>query len=60
MIKLIHCPFCGGEPQLDYHELLFSSIPADFFVKCTKCGIHTKDYADQKNAIEVWNRRVQS
>lgn len=54
-----NCPFCGGKAHL-YNNFYYTLA----YVKCSKCGIKTKDYKgrDWENinllAIKAWNRRV--
>lgn len=56
-IKLLTCPFCGGEAEMeeDYsygHGLLFSYKP-----HCSKCGCNIGMFSDKTEAIEQWNTR---
>ena len=54
-----NCPFCGGKAHL-YNNFYYTLA----YVKCSKCGIKTKEYKgrDWENinllAIKAWNRRV--
>ncbi len=51
MIKLLPCPFCGGERAVGY----------DFdgaFVECAICGALTDHYFTLDAAIAAWNRRA--
>ena len=56
-IKLLPCPFCGGEAEMgeDYsywHGLLLSYKP-----HCSKCGCNIGMFSDKTEAIEKWNTR---
>ena len=54
-----NCPFCGGKAHL-YNDFYYTYA----YVKCSKCGIRTKEYRSNNwedtnwLAIEAWNRRV--
>lgn len=54
-----NCPFCGGKAHL-YNDFYYTLA----YVKCSKCGIRTKEYKSRNwedtnlLAIEAWNRRV--
>ena len=54
-IKLLPCPFCGGEAKICDEDFLKGR-----FVFCTECGIQTKLYV-RGNTIEqsvsAWNTR---
>ena len=53
-IKLLPCPFCGGEAR--YMEIKDFFIQR--FVTCTKCGIETpRNCLNRKDAIKRWNTR---
>ena len=53
-IKLLPCPFCGGEAEyVEIREIFISR-----FVTCKKCGIETKrNFLKRKDAIKSWNKR---
>ena len=56
-IKLLPCPFCGGEAELR-NEGYCS------FVKCQSCGAEaglshiSAEYCANEKSAEAWNRRV--
>lgn len=54
-IKLLPCPFCGGEAKyMEIRQEFFISK----FVTCTKCGIETKrNHPNKKYAVKQWNTR---
>lgn len=54
MEELKSCPFCGGKAKLSK----FNDANPDYFVCCEKCGSSTRAHEDSKEAIKVWNRRV--
>ncbi len=58
------CPFCGHHASL----LTFDKIdrPGMFAnrtwihkVRCNKCSMQTKECKTEKQALEIWNRRVE-
>ena len=57
--RIKDCPFCGGKAHL-YNDFYYTLA----YVKCSKCGIRTKEYKSRNwedtnlLAIEAWNRRV--
>ena len=51
-IKLLPCPFCGGEA-----ELLKGLCELDNYVMCLKCRCKTKLYNTKEAAIKAWNTR---
>lgn len=57
--RLKPCPMCGNE-SLD----IWNSFPFDDYecwcVKCPECGLELNDYPQEDDAIEAWNRRVES
>lgn len=52
-IKLLPCPFCGGEAEFDdIHN------PAVNKIICTKCGMHTGLHLTSKRGVaQIWNTR---
>ena len=51
-IKLLPCPFCGGEATLHNNFLTDK-----FKVWCNECDCRTDVYSDKEEAIEKWNTR---
>lgn len=49
--KLKLCPFCGG------HAMIFKE-EYGYIVACNVCGNKTIWYYDKRNAVKVWNKRV--
>lgn len=57
-IKLLPCPFCGGEAEL-LHEEDYSSHQL-WRVECEECDCCTSEYYDnpgKEHAIRAWNKR---
>lgn len=50
------CPFCGGKPKLDAIGMM-SRRPV---VYCTKCHAIAEPQDTIEDAIEAWNRRIES
>ena len=48
--ELLPCPICGNPAEIDASEY-------DSAVFCTKCGVHTDAFDDEKEAVKTWNRR---
>lgn len=57
-IKLMTCPFCGGEAKLKevYAGRIFKTH--GYYVKCVTCGGSSVATTDKEETIEKWNRRV--
>lgn len=56
--KLKPCPFCGGRAYR--RTVKWAGVPKFFVVHCTKCDVGTDCLrVDYKDAVEVWNRRVE-
>lgn len=53
-IELKPCPFCGGEAVVDGCD------DALWVVICKKCYIETSLQSTEQDAIDAWNRRVES
>lgn len=57
------CPFCGhharvvGLDKID-HIGMFGKRTWLYQVRCNKCSMRTKDCKTEKQALEIWNRRV--
>ena len=51
-IKLLRCPFCGGEA-----ELLNGQCEIDNYVMCLECRSKTKLYNTKASAIKACNTR---
>ena len=51
MSNLKPCPCCNGISWVYYRA--FTT-----YVYCDKCGLRTKDYDTEAEAIEAWNRRA--
>ena len=71
MSELKPCPFCGGEaayenrlhinPIMDESGASIGIEVEDYeeWVQCKKCGVKTLEYFNAREAVEVWNRRVE-
>ena len=49
-IKLLPCPFCGGEPFMDKQGAAFKII-------CPRCITVQMISIKKETAIEAWNKR---
>lgn len=64
-LKLLACPFCGGDARLDQRvtQSLWNSSDAVFsHVACDECDIDGQDFCDDPDgseAAEWWNTRAQ-
>ena len=63
-IKLLPCPFCGGEAKLEGRYREWDGIYYDVvYVYCTLCGCQTSDESigerkdREQKSIEKWNNR---
>jgi len=58
-IKLLPCPFCGGEAEMNYS--VFSKCEA--YARCKCCGARTMEFSSASlqdarlKAIQSWNTR---
>lgn len=52
-IKLLPCPFCGGEAELCKGDW----IGKEYWVKCTKCICKTSLSNNYNEPIKAWNTR---
>ena len=51
---LLSCPFCGGEPMVEYDTM----EPFEWAVFCGDCGVVPTTSEDEQVARRVWNTRV--
>lgn len=53
------CPFCGGEPYLQYFDGIYDYGPQEptYCVECLDCGGEGPTCESGEEAIEAWNRR---
>jgi len=56
--KLLPCPFCGGEANIEYCGNPSSYM--DFYARCTneKCGCRLSVVDEGNNSVKAWNTRV--
>ena len=69
-VELKPCPFCGNDPDLDFHasgcKQYFDDmgVPYDtpilYTVKCPWCGCVIGAYESTDGAINAWNRRAET
>ena len=53
-IKLLPCPFCGGDNLGFYHNHLFRD---GYEVRCYDCHFGLQESRTKQEAIEAWNTR---
>lgn len=56
-IKLLPCPFCGGEAEVFTSDEIGYLGNDRYTVKCGSCICGTGHYKDRQRAIEMWNTR---
>ena len=56
-IKLLPCPFCGGEAEVFTSDEIGYLGNDGYTVKCGSCICGTGHYKDRQRAIEMWNTR---
>lgn len=58
-IKLLACPFCGGEAAIEH---LSEYDDEGYVVRCSVCGIEAPDncFCNEHEAAQWWNRRIQN
>ena len=54
--SLLRCPFCGGEANVK----MWCEPDTPFLVMCESCKASVMDYPTEAEAIEAWNRRVET
>lgn len=54
--ELKPCPFCGGEARAYKSEIV---LPG-YTVLCKKCNATVNYFLTNEEAIEAWNRRVET
>ena len=52
-IRLMPCPFCGGESVFCHHEQT-----GVCWVRCKKCGVTTRG-GNRLQVVEAWNTRAE-
>lgn len=55
---LLNCPFCGSG-WIEIVKILNKSNKNKFYVRCMNCGARTRNQNTIKDAVTLWNRRVQ-
>lgn len=58
-IKLLPCPFCGGEAEIRHYEDYtkdFASV-YKYYVECTECKAQSNMKANTEDIIKDWNTR---
>lgn len=63
MNELKSCPCCGGRAAVVWRSTVgrYSGASMRAFgkaIECINCGVTTKSYLDEVQAIEAWNKRV--
>ena len=54
-LRLLDCPFCGGEAILESNKLRYGTIHSAY---CQKCGAEITGFSEHE-AVAAWNRRAQ-
>lgn len=53
------CPMCGGMAMMFANTFPGSNaVISSYEVFCTRCGLNTKKFGEEKTAVEAWDRRV--
>ena len=56
MKNLNPCPICGGNGKIKSKVRTEKIIMYKIcYVRCSKCGAKTTEFADKENAINFWN-----
>lgn len=55
---LLNCPFCGSE-WIEPVKVLNKLNKNKFYIRCMNCGARTRNQNTIKDAVSLWNRRVQ-
>lgn len=62
-IKLLPCPFCGGEAEYSEHhednggvEIYYREYHY-YMVSCSKCGLTMASQVDKEGVVRKWNTR---
>ena len=56
--ELKPCPFCGGEADCNNTGCMTRDGDPLWWVECLSCGINTGGHTRRKQAVKMWNRRV--
>ena len=51
--KLLPCPFCNGEAELQQ----FGSIIPYYFISCKECGCRQAESISKEAVLNAWNTR---
>lgn len=51
---LLPCPFCGGEPMVEYDTM----EPFEWAVFCGDCGVMPATSEDEQVSLLAWNTRA--
>lgn len=55
---LMCCPFCGGQAQKDFEpDNRIYTVKEKWWVSCRDCGVQTRAYPAETEAVLAWNRR---
>lgn len=59
--KLLPCPFCGGEADLEHYTVGTWDDPEDRYeVDCTRCNASIESQSTEAEAVEAWNKRAET
>jgi Lar family restriction alleviation protein len=62
MSETLKCPFCGGEAKIKCGEIVNrynTAVYRHYHVECMSCGVDTRNFDTDDEAIEAWNRRTE-
>ena len=55
------CPFCGGDAKIKCGEIVNrynTAVYRHYHVECMSCGVDTRYFDTEADAIEAWNRAM--
>lgn len=60
--ELKPCPFCGGDAKIKCGEIVNrynTAVYRHYHVECMSCGVDTRYFDTEADAIEAWNLRAE-
>lgn len=58
-VKLLGCPFCGGEPVIKSHRWAGNNEVKAHYVHCQKCNANSHGRNTVEKTVAFWNTRAQ-